>query len=190
MIQVGAIATYGSAQLNGGGLTFWQSLAACFDAARAAGASFEAMDKIRLIADSQTPQYFAGIAVKNFSIRMALAEQALILAATTFASRQDIDKYFDLINVSFDEAEVVAANNFDNTSYKALIAIHAAVSNDLASRSRPLPRMVSISFAKRMPALWLAQRIYADATRSDELIGENRPIHPLFMPQAIVALSS
>jgi prophage DNA circulation protein len=186
----GQLRDNGWSQLNAGGTSFWASFAACFEAAVPAGATFEAMDAVRAAANRLTTASRPGIAVKNFSVRMALAEQARILAATTFVSREDIDNYFNSINASFDAAKKVAADNLDNTAYVALLAIHAAVSNDLANRSRPLPRMVTYSFPRRMPSLWLAQRIYYDPSRNDEVIAENKPIHPLFMPPTGKALSA
>jgi prophage DNA circulation protein len=185
----GALAANGKTELAGGGYQFWIDLQQCFEAAPPAGATFETMEAVRLVADGLTPTGKPAIAVKNFSIRLSLAEQARILAATTFKSRQDIDGYFNTINVSFDEAELVAADNMDNVAYRALLAIHATVSNDLANRARPLARMTAYTFPTRMPSLWLAQRLYYDASRNDELIAENNPIHPLFMPSTGAALA-
>lgn len=185
----GQLSVNGRSELNAGGSQFWIDLAACFEAAQQAGATFETMDKVRTNAEALIVATPAGIAVKNFSVRMALAEQARILAATNFTSRQAIDLYFDQINASFDRAELVAADAQDNVAYTLLINIHAAISNDLANRSRPLPRMVSYSFPTGMPSLTLAQRIYYDPSRNDELIAENKPIHPLFMPPTVNALS-
>jgi hypothetical protein len=186
----GALASNGPTELNAGGSQFWDDFAACFDAAPPAGVTFAAMEAVRLVVAGQTPAGIPAITVKNFAARMALAEQARILAATTFKSRSDVDGYFDQVVTSFDAAELVAADSLDNVSYRALIALHAAVSNDLANRSRPLPRMATYSFPARMPSLWMAQRVYCDPSRNDELIAENKPIHPLFMPSSGVALSS
>jgi hypothetical protein len=185
----GALATNGATELGGGGPQFWIDLGACFEAAFASSATFDTMDVVRSAAEALTPKGLPAIAVKNFAVRMALAEQARILAAMTFTSRQDIDRYFDRINASFDAAELVAADNLDNVAYMALITIHAAVSNDLANRSRPLPRMAVFTFPTSLPALNIAQRIYSDPSRSDELVAENKVIHPLFMPPVIDALS-
>lgn len=184
----GQLLNNASVELSAGGPQFWIDLVACFEAAWPL-ATFVTMDTVRLAATGLTPLGLPGIALKNFSIRMALSEQARILAATTFVSRQDIDNYFTQINASFGAAETVAANNLDNVSYVALLTIHAAVSNDLANRSRPLPRIVPYNFGQPMPSLWLSQRIYYDPSRADELIAENKPIHPLFMPAAGVSLS-
>jgi prophage DNA circulation protein len=71
-----------------------------------------------------------------------------------------------------------------------MLALHAAVTRDLTQRGRPLPRMVSYNTAASLPALALANRIYGDASRTDELIAENRAVHPLFMPAAGRALTA
>jgi hypothetical protein len=185
----GKLRSDGAAELNAGGLNFWQDFAACFEAAPPAGATFNTIDAVRVVAEAMTPVGKAAIAVKNFAVRMSLVEQARILAATDFVSRQDIDAYFVRINASFETAENVAADLLDNVSYTLLIALHAAVSDDLANRSRPLPRMVRYTFPTNLPSLVLAQRLYYDPSRNDELIAENKPIHPLFMPPTGVALS-
>jgi prophage DNA circulation protein len=186
----GALTADGASELNAGGPQFWTDFANCFEAARQAGATFQTMDVVRSDAEAQSPTGYAGVEVRNFAVRMALVEQSRILAATTFTNRQDIDNYFNQINASFDAAELVAADNQDNVAYQALINLHAAVSNDLATRSRPLPRMVTYTFPNSMPSLYIAQRIYADPSRNDEIVAENQPIHPLFMSQTISVLSN
>lgn len=170
------------------GFVLW--MLAAFETSQAAGATYDTMDAVRIGAAALSVNGLPAICARNLSVRLALTEQARILAATDFKSREEIDRYFDRINASFDDAETLAADNLDNLAYKALIALHAAVSNDLANRSRPLPNMVTYSFPKRLPVLSIAQRFYADASRAGELIDENGPIHPLFMPQKITALSS
>jgi prophage DNA circulation protein len=186
----GQLSANGASLLDAGGSTFWDQFAACFESARLAGANFAAMDAVRVTAEGLAPISVPAIAVKNFAVRLALAELAQILSTTTFTSRQDIDSYFDQINASFELAETVAADAHDNVAYVSLTALHAAVSNDLANRARPLPRMITYSFQTRMPSLWMAQRLYTDASRNDELIAENKPIHPLFMPSSGLALSA
>lgn len=185
----GRLSTNAALELTAGAQV-WTDFTACFEAARNAGATFETMDAVRLAAEALAPVGLSGTTVKNFSVRMALVEQALILKAINFKSRQDVDRYFDVIDASFNVAEEVAANALDNVGYVALVRLHAAVSNDLANRSRPLPRMVTYQFATRMPSLWIAQRVYHEAGRNDELIAENKPIHPLFCPATGNALSS
>jgi hypothetical protein len=177
------------AALSNASVQFFADFGACFEQARLAGATFVGMDAVRTTALGLSPSGLPAIAVRNFAIRMALAEEGQILAATTFTSRQQIDDYFEQINASFDQAIVVAADNADNVTYQALIALYAAVSNDLGTRALSLPTLVQYAFATRMPSLWLAQRLYQDPTRADQLVAENMPIHPAFMAAAGLALS-
>jgi hypothetical protein len=186
----GWLRSYGGELLTLGAQGYWMALAACFEIAPQAGITFEGMETVRVVASDFTPNYPASIAVANFCVRLALVEEARILAATDFKSRQDVDYYWGIIDPQFDAAELLAADNDDNVAYQALIDLHAAVSNDLANRSRPLPLMTTFTFAENRPSLYLVQRIYCDPSRNDELIAENKPIHPLFMPQIITALSS
>jgi prophage DNA circulation protein len=41
-----------------------------------------------------------------------------------------------------------------------------------------------------MPTLVMAYRLYADASRGDELRAENKVVHPAFSPAAGLALSA
>jgi prophage DNA circulation protein len=188
----GALTANAAVELDAdaGPLTFYTDFAACFAQARIAGATFAALDRVRRLAEAAAPGLPTGIAVKNFAVRVALAEQSKVLAATTFTSRQDVDTVLDQVNANFELAETVAADGHDNVAYRALIALHAAVANDLSTRARPLPRMVTYKFARRLPALTMAQRLYYDGSRANELALENKAVHPAFMPQSGRALSA
>lgn len=186
----GFLQTNGAFLLANDKLAFVLWMLAAFETAQLAGATYEAMDSVRINASALTPSGLPATCVRNLSVRLALVEQSRILAATSFKSREEIDRYFDRINAAFDAAETLAADNLDNMAYRALLALHASVSNDLANRARPLPRMITVNMAKRFPALTVAQRLYVDASRAGELIDENAPIHPLFMGPTITALSS
>jgi prophage DNA circulation protein len=50
--------------------------------------------------------------------------------------------------------------------------------------------MVTYTFGLRMPSLWIAQRLYADPTRAQEIIDENKIVHPAFCLTTIRALSA
>lgn len=191
--QCGVLSVNGNMWLSettDGIFTFWTSLAKCFDIAQSiSSVTFELLEQFRKDMVAVSAKSLPAIAVRNFGVRMALAEQSKILAAKTFSSRREIDNYFNTINAAFEVAELVAADNKDNVAYVALIKLHAAVSNDLANRARPLPKMVTYAFARSRPSLAIAQSLYQDPSRSDELIAENSPIHPLFMPATGTALS-
>lgn len=165
-------------------------LAHCFNLVRAAGATVDGMAHARAAVSQEAPEGVPAIAIVNGSIRFCLINEARIAAATTFASRDDVNRVLDRLDVAFDAAEIVAANSLDATAYRAIVSLHAAVAADLTARARKLPRIVTETFPARRPALWLANRLYGDASRADELIAENKPVHPAFVPQTVRVLAN
>ena len=163
---------------------------ACLHMARFAGATLEGMGRVRNALADEDPVYAVGQAVVAGSIRLCLSQEARILAAATLVSRDDVDRYTARMNDAFAGAEEIAADAGETGVYRALAALHAAVTRDLTTRARPLPRMVSYRLPTSIPALALANRFYGDADRADDLIQENRVVHPLFMPLAGRALSA
>ncbi|MDV2988146.1 UNVERIFIED_CONTAM: hypothetical protein Q9R58_27985 [Methylobacteriaceae bacterium AG10] len=185
----GALAAEAPARVQAS--TFSAPLRACFQAATAAGATLDGMDRARAAALTITSSENAVLRVVQTAVRFALIEMCLISAATVFTSRQDIDATLARLNAAFGPAEDFAANQFNNRVYRALVALHAAATRDLTQRARPLPRLTTYAFPARVPALTLANRLYGDGGRAGELIAENRGVvHPLFMPAAGRALSA
>ena len=165
-------------------------LLAAFDLAFAAGASIANLELVRLAMLAETPVSLSAIALTNAGIQLALAEEVKVLAATTFTSRGDVDAALSVLNQAFDQAEEYAADNHAPAVYQALIGAHAAAVRDLTSRARPLPNLVTYRFARVMTSHALAQRLYGDASRCDELVAENKIIAPAFCPPVGRALSS
>jgi prophage DNA circulation protein len=60
----------------------------------------------------------------------------------------------------------------------------------LVETARPLPRMLNYRFYLTMPNVVMAHRLYADASRADELRNENKIVHPAFCPRQGRALSA
>jgi prophage DNA circulation protein len=108
--------------------------------------------------------------------------EAQLIAAMAFVSRQDVDDMLIGIVIPFNDAEEIAADEMDQETYQALIGLNAALVNHLITTARPLPRMVNYQFADVMPSLVVAYRLYADASRADEIVAENKIVHPLFCP--------
>lgn len=74
--------------------------------------------------------------------------------------------------------------------FASLRALRSTVAQDLNARGAGLPDEVLISSAQPVPSLVLAQRLYRDLTRADELEAEANAVHPAFMPVAFKGLSS
>lgn len=167
---------------------FGTPLRACFRAATTAGATFDGMCAVQSAAASVTTDRPAVVRVTQTSIRFALVEMSLILAATTFASRSDAEAALAQINLVYQPAEDFAADR-NSDVWRALVALHAATVRDLTQRAKQLPRIVSYVVPRRLPALTLSSRLYGDGSRFEELAAENRAVHPLFMPSAGRALA-
>jgi hypothetical protein len=165
-------------------------LLACFNAALAAGANLVSIGQVRKTIEGIAPAYQASIYVNAACLQMALGIEAKCYAAIDLVSRQDVDNYLKRSADAFDPAEEYAADEQDQAVYQALITLHAAVARDLNTRGRPLPKLVTFSYQQPKPALWIANRLYGDGSRADELIAENKPIHPLFVLSPGLALSA
>jgi hypothetical protein len=164
-------------------------LLACFDAAYDAGATINSMGRVRAAIGDLTATGWPAIAVKTACLRLAMVEESKCLAAATFVSRTDVENYVGRVNGVFGSVEDYAADQRDIQTYRALVALHTAVVKDLATRGRPLPRIVSYAYQTAKPALWIANRLYGDGGRAEELIAENKMVHPLFAPMTGRAFS-
>lgn len=171
------------------GATAGSQIAAIFTLLRQAGASFAAVDAIRQQALARVVASSVAGVIVDTVVLVALATQCRIVADTSFASRNEVDSVRSALDLGFDASLDKASNAADAATVRALVSLRASVMRDLAVRARPLPKLINYAFPRRRPALTLAQRLYGDGARYAELIAENTPVHPLFMPPAGRALS-
>lgn len=162
----------------------------CFVYALNAGVDFAGFGRMRSVAMTMTPRTWAAVVVVTSFVQLTLIWQAYLVASTIFTSRNQVDNYRAQLNAGFEAAELAASDLGDHTAYRALLAVHGAVIRDLTARARPLPQIIPYALPNRQPSLWLANRLYGDAARADDLARENRVVHPLFMPAAGRALSA
>jgi prophage DNA circulation protein len=165
-------------------------LANCFDLVRQAGATQAQMADVLAQTSAETPVTLGATLVQNTSIYLCLSTQAQIIAGMSFVSRQDVDALRLALLDPFGNAEEQAADDMDQASYVALIELDAAVTNFLVTTARPLPRMVWYQFAVPLPSLVIAYRLYQDASRCDQIVQENKVVHPAFCPPTGLALSA
>lgn len=162
----------------------------CFQAATRTGATSDDFARFRKYLESLAPVYGIGVIVRQMLLRMCLAEESRAVASTMFKSRDQVEACMSRMIGTFGAVQDYAADNREPDVFQAMTTLQATVARDLSVRARPLPKMVSFSYPKRPNALALANRLYGDAGRADELIGENKPIHPAFMPPTGRALST
>jgi len=164
-------------------------LSQCFEQVRQAGATMRKMEEVRLLLSAEKPKTLGGTIVRDRSIQMALAQVGKIISTMAFDSREDIDRLIRTIQIPFEAAEEVAANTMDGEDYKAIIELRAAIVNYLVSSSRPLPSMLIYQFHNPLPSVVISYRLYADASRYDEIRKENKIVHPAFCRPRGKALS-
>jgi prophage DNA circulation protein len=170
--------------------TLGPSLANCFALVMQAGATQPQIDQVRVLTSVETPKTVGGAMVQNAGIYLCMATEAQIIASMVFTSRQDVEALKLSLRAPFDAAEELAADDMDQASFMALIGVDAAITNFLVTTARPLPRMMGYQFATSLPSLVIAYRLYQDASRADQVVQENKIVHPAFCPAIGMALSA
>jgi hypothetical protein len=170
--------------------TFADRLLICFRQAVTAGITLDWMDEVlkQLFTEREPLEDLPAIAVVQNSIIFALAAEARIIAATEYESRDDVETTMKRMNIWFDQAKEFAADEMANPSYLSIVDLHATTTRYLADISRPLPRMVAFEIGPQ-PALTAANRIYGDGSRWEELVAENKVVHPAFCMPVLRGLS-
>jgi hypothetical protein len=170
-------------------INFGTDLYACFEQARIAGATLNSMDNVRVAMFAETPQFELGFAIVNAAIIFSFVEQSQIISKTEYLSRADVNVVIERMNAVIEDVKLNKADYFLVSDYQNFIALAALLIQHLAITELQLPRIVQYHLPINYTALALANFIYGDGSRSDELIAENRTIHPAFMQRNVVALS-
>lgn len=165
-------------------------LANCFQLALTSGISLAQMENVRATAAAELPTSAGAIVIRDSLIQLALVSQARVLVVMRFNSRDDVERVRTMINTSFASIEEDLADRLDAMTYRAVVELHAAISFYLVETARPLPRMLRFAFNLPLSSLVIAQKLYHDAGRADEIRQENRIVHPAFCQRSGRALSN
>jgi prophage DNA circulation protein len=122
--------------------------------------------------------------------RTVLAQIAIAVSTYQPSSSDDAAAVRDAVAELIDDEITIAGDVGDDSSYSALRALRVAVIDDLNTRGASLPAMTTFTFLSALPSLVLANRMYADPSRADEIVTEADPIHPAFMPTSFSALAT
>ncbi|WP_309915830.1 hypothetical protein [Caballeronia sp. LZ033] len=116
---------------------------------------------------------------------------AVVQAAAQYqpTSSDDAAQMRDTVTGLIDAEIVIAGDQGEDATYSAMKSLRAAVVADLNARGGALAAIKTFQLPARLPALTLANRIYRDASRADELVEQASTVHPAFMPQSFKALS-
>ena len=122
--------------------------------------------------------------------RYALAQLAVTLTTYQPSSQQDADSVLASAVGLIDAESDIAGDAGDDNTYQALREMRQAVVADLTTRGANMAAISTFSFNTTLPSLVLANRIYRDPTREQQLVQQVAPRHPAFMPTAFKALSN
>lgn len=123
--------------------------------------------------------------------RRAAVAQMAQAAATYQPTSSDEASAIQVQVVSAIEAAILEAGDAgDDAVYADLLNLRTAVMQDMNAKGASLPAIEIINVNASLPSLVLAQRLYQDAARADDLAQRAQAIHPAFMPQRFKALSS
>jgi prophage DNA circulation protein len=161
----------------------------CFQTAFLAGATLNSMDNVRVAMFAEAPEFSLGNHIVNAAIIFSFVEQAKIITAMEFKSQTEIDVVIDRMSVVIDDIKLNKCDFFIVSDYRNVVALSALLIQHLAATRRVLPRVVRYQFPFNYPALALSNRIYAVASRGEELVAENDTVHPAFMQRNVTALS-
>ena len=120
----------------------------------------------------------------------AVAALAQVYAQSAWPSANAAaDARTQLLGLLDAQTEAAAASGADDL-YRGWRALTALAMRDMIARAQSLPSLSSYATGTPLPAVALAQLLYQDPTRADQLAALNDVPHPLFMPAAGVALST
>lgn len=145
-----------------------------------------ALDRLAAVA-AATDDAGAARTVAEMACLVALAAA---VPAEPLRSLDDAEALIARLADRFARVEDAIADVDDGAHWRALAGLQAAVASYLSTATTALPRRRTVQLAAHEPALTVAQRLYQDAARGDELATENAVIHPAFMPLALTALTS
>jgi prophage DNA circulation protein len=170
--------------------TFGTNLWNCFVAARTLPITADTVAMVRQQIMALQPTDMIATLVVETSIIYCLTTECLFITQTTFKSRDDVQQVMNRMTTAFNAARDQAADRMDSLTYENLTALAGSIINHLSSVALTLPRLVHFNFGTSWPALSLANLIYQDASRWQELVDENKVVHPAFMPRSIAGLSA
>lgn len=119
--------------------------------------------------------------------RLSIAAMAQVSAEYEPSSYDDAVTVRDNVLAYIDSELTIAGDLSDDSSYSALRSLRQSVVSDFASRGADLSKLRTFTYGASLPSLVLANRLYQDMDRTDDLVSEADPIHPAFMPVSFSA---
>jgi len=186
--QIGALRVDAIVDVSEG--VFLDQLGVCFDAAYVLPVALSGLTKLHddLLKETATGEYTDNIV--GCSLVICMATESKLISGLVFKSLDDANATMQTMTQAFSSVGERVVEFDDPSIYLALIKLQASVTAHLASTARPLPRIVTFDLPTGLPALALSNRIYYDPSRWEEIVDENKIVHPAFCPREIRGLAS
>lgn len=119
-----------------------------------------------------------------------LSAGALAVTAANYepSSYDDAILMLNRVCDTLDEVLLMAADAGDDDDYLNLLQTRDALVNAYSQKGAVLSSLTQVVMPTSLPALVLANRMYQDGARGDELVQSVGPRHPAFMPTKFKAL--
>lgn len=121
--------------------------------------------------------------------RTALAALARVTRTVRLDSYTEARALLDVVRDAFECEITRAGDTADDLSFDALRETLAAVTDDIVRRGASLAPLRRVTLATSLPDAVVAQRLYRDGDRAEEILARARARHPLFLPTSILARS-
>lgn len=139
---------------------------------------------------TQAAQIIAQAAAASLMRRAAIARLARSVTVYQPSSYDDAIAIRNAVAACIDAETLIAGDSGDDASYSALRALRQSVVAILSAAGNGLAHLRQFSFAAPLPSLALAERMYQDASRADQIVDQCNPVHPAFCPTTFRALAS
>ncbi|MBP1034241.1 DNA circularization protein [Serratia fonticola] len=119
---------------------------------------------------------------------LSAGAMAAVAADYSPSSYDDAIAMLNRVCDTMDTVLLLAADAGNDDDYTNLLATRNSLVDAFTLKGAKLSALTQISMSTSMPALALANRLYQDGARGDELIQTVQPRHPAFMPLTFRAL--
>ncbi|MGU3528301.1 DNA circularization protein [Raoultella planticola] len=126
--------------------------------------------------------------VNTLIIVLCSGAMAAAAAESNPTSRDEAERITRRVSDQMDAALLVAGDRADDDLYSELLRVRSSFLDTMDAISAGLSELMLFNSAQPLPALALANRLYQDAGRADELIQESNVPHPAFMPTTMKVL--